>query len=154
MQREPVTVQQIEEWKKIFEKYKTLLVPNRKTGQEIVDYIIAKYNVDKFEDDEANKVVYYNVMENELLKSKLKGDEKPIPVTFYLKSENKEVFLGVDLVSGFYCVEDDEDLWDEICAFQGLDEDDLSNYYRVAEYINCLNKFGILEDVLNKQPKV
>ncbi len=153
MQREAITTQQIEEWKKIFEKYKTLLVPNRKTGQEMVDYITAKYNANKFEDDEANKVVYYNVIKNEPLKSKLKRNEKPIPVTFYWENENKKVFIGVDLVSGFYCVEDDEDLWDELCAFQGLDEDDLSNYYRVAEYINCLNKVGMLEDVLNKQSR-
>lgn len=150
MQREPITIQEIEQWKKIFLEYKTLLVPNKKTGQELVDYITSKYNVKKFKADEANNVIYLNVMENEHLRSKLKENEKPIPITFYLENKNKKVFIGIDLVSGFYYVEDDEELWDELYAFQGLDEVDLTNYYCVAEYISCLRKFDMLEAVLNK----
>ena len=31
-------------------------------------------------------------------------------------------------------------LWDELCAFQGLDEADLQNSYCVAQYISLLEK--------------
>ena len=33
-------------------------------------------------------------------------------------------------------------LSDEIYAFQGIDEFDLKNYVRVAEYIACIKKFN------------
>lgn len=35
-------------------------------------------------------------------------------------------------------------LYDELVAWRGLDEDDLNNYYLVAEYIECLERFGLL----------
>ena len=92
-------------------------------------------------------------MKNKYFKNKLRKNEEPIPVAFYLENNNNRVFVGIDLVSGFYCVEDDEDLWDELCAFEGLDEVDLTNYYCVAEYINCLKKFDMLESVLNRTNK-
>ncbi|RDY30171.1 hypothetical protein [Lachnotalea glycerini] len=149
MVREPVTKEMLEQWKKVFEQYKDKLQANRKTGQELVEYITSKYEVERFKDEEADKVIYYNIMENEPLRSKLPSDTEPNPVTFYWNNNGNKVFIGVDLVSGFYFVEDDEVLWDELCAFQGLDEEDLCNYYCVAEYISCIKKFGMLEEILN-----
>ena len=35
----------------------------------------------------------------------------------------------------------------ELFAFRGLDEEDLENYYLVAEYVSCLRRFGRLESV-------
>lgn len=34
-------------------------------------------------------------------------------------------------------------LYDELCAFQGLDEKDLDNYFCAARYVTCLKKFNI-----------
>lgn len=153
MLREPATKQMVEQWSNVFEQYKGKLKPNRKTGQELVEYITSKYELEVFEDKEASKVVYFNVMENEYLKSKLSSGEEPNPVTYYWNNNGNKVFIGIDLATGYYCVEDNENLWDELCAFQGLDETDLNNFYCVAEYINCLKKFNMLENVLREMSR-
>lgn len=62
--------------------------------------------------------------------------------------KGNSIFVGIDLESGYFCVEGSSMLWDELYAFQGLDENDIQNYYRVAEYISCLKRFGLLEHVL------
>jgi len=144
MQREAVTSQKIEQWKLIYEKYKDKIRPNRKTGKEIVDYLKSKYELVPFNDNNAKEMVYLNVMQNEVYKNKLPSGVMPNPVTFYYNHNGSNILIGIDLSSGFYHIEDDEDLWDEICAFQGLDEDDIRNYYLVAEYISCLKKCGEL----------
>ena len=59
---------------------------------------------------------------------------------------------GVELESGFFCIEGSSLLWDELYVFRGLDENDIQNYICVAEYISCLNKFGLLESILAKIP--
>ena len=41
-------------------------------------------------------------------------------------------------------------LWDELYAYRGLNEPELENYYSVAEYVSCLNRFGLLEETLAK----
>lgn len=150
MLRELATKQLVEQWLQIFEQYKGKLRPNRKTGQELVEYLTSKYELEVFESEEASKVVYLNIMENDFLKSKLSPMEEPRPVTYYWCKNGYKVFIGIDLITGSYYVEDDENLWDELYAFRGLDESDLNNFYCVAEYINCLNKFNMLESVLSE----
>ncbi len=49
-----------------------------------------------------------------------------------------EIFVGVDLATGYFLVEGSEQLWDELCAFSGLDERDLENYVCVGLYLDCL----------------
>ena len=39
-------------------------------------------------------------------------------------------------------------LWDEMYAFRGLDEEDLKNYVRVAQYILALKRFGLLQQTV------
>ena len=149
MLRHQPTLKMIEQWKSVYFKFKDKLKPNRKTGQELIDYLKAKYDLIQFENEKANEIVTGNVINNEPFFKKLAKGEIPHPVTFYWKQGKNKVFIGIDLSSGMYHVENDENLWDELCAFQGLDEDDLKNYYCVAEYISCLKKFGKLEDTLN-----
>lgn len=147
MLRTTVTPERIAQWKEIYNEYKGKLKPNRKTGQELIDYLESKYELISFQDERASKVVYMNVMENEHWRKKLPIGENPHPMTFYWKQNDNDVFIGIDLASGFYHIESNEDLWDELCAFQGLDEDDLKNYFCVAQYISCLKKFGRLGTV-------
>ena len=64
--------------------------------------------------------------------------------------ENCPIIIGMEFETGCIFVEGSSELADEITAFQGLDEDDLNNYYLVANYIRCLKKYGFLETVLNK----
>ena len=149
MQRKPVTKKLVEQWLQVYEQYKNKLKPNRKTGKEIVEYLISKYQVELINNEEASKVVYFSIMENEFLRNKLSSMEEPKPVTFCWSNNGEKIFIGIDMITGFYYVEDNENLYDELYAFRGLDEAELNNYYCVAEYINCLKKCNMLESVLN-----
>lgn len=62
--------------------------------------------------------------------------------------KGNNILVGIELESGFFYVEGSSLLWDELYAFQGLDEKDIQNYFCVSEYISCLKKFGLLESVL------
>ena len=57
--------------------------------------------------------------------------------------ENCPIFIGIDLSTGYVQVEGSCLLYDEIYAFQGIDEFDIENCVRVAEYIDCLKKFNL-----------
>jgi len=37
---------------------------------------------------------------------------------------------------------------DELVAFAGLEQADLNNYYLVANYIACLEKFNLLNQII------
>ncbi len=148
MLRVMATPEMREEWEKTFSQYKDILRPNRKTGQELVDYLKSKYSLIPFHDDKADEIIIGNVMGNEHFREKLSSDEKPHPITFYWTNNSTEVFIGIDLSSGMYHIEDDEDLWDELCAFQGLDEYDLKNCFCVHQYVSCLKKYKKLNETL------
>lgn len=49
------------------------------------------------------------------------------------------MFVGIDLVSGYFYVEGSEEIYDDLFAFRGLDERDLDNFFLVAEYVKCTN---------------
>ncbi|MDO5558686.1 MAG: hypothetical protein Q4F95_03720 [Oscillospiraceae bacterium] len=148
MLRTPPTPEMITQWQKTYAKYKDILQPNRKNGQELINYLKSNYTLIPFHDKRADEVIISNVMDNEPLREKLPDGKEPQPVTFYLERNGKKVFIGIDLSSGMYQIEDDEDLWDELCAYQGLDSYDLKNCYCVYEYISCLTKSGQLNEVI------
>ena len=156
LMQEP-TSEMVEEWKKIWIEYKDKLRPNRKSGKEVVEYLKNKYLLEELHDDNASQVVIDNLIYNKPLADKLPMGAEPSAVTFIIENkdngkflyENQDeifkgnnIFVGVELESGFFCVEGSSLLWDELYAFQGLDEKDIRNYYCVAEYISCLKKFG------------
>ncbi len=140
MLRKAPTQKMLEEWKKTFEEYGDKLKPNKKTGQETADFICEKFGALPYENKEFANVVALNVLNNECYAQKLKPGEKPKPKIFCIDTDEKRVFIGIDLISGMFHVEDDEDLWNEIFAFIGLDEYDIKNPYLVHEYVNCLKK--------------
>ena len=156
----------IDQWKACWAQYRDRLTPERKTGAEVVAYLKAHYPVRKRADAALKDMVVQNVMLNEPLKQKLPPGTSPDPVVYELLhtgcgaaryAEQAGVFreipilVGVDLASGVYMVEGSEYLWDELCAFQGLDASDIRNYFSVAMYIGCLERFGRLEAVIGKQ---
>jgi len=155
-----VTPEMLQEWKQVYKEYKDRLLPNRKSGQEIVNYLSSKYSLTETHDDKATEAVALNVLANKPFSEKLPTGIKPSPVTFYIENEGNgkilfenqdelfkgnSIFVGVDLSSGVYFAEGSSMLWDELCAFQGLDKNDIENYYCVAMYISCLKRFGLLE---------
>ena len=154
------------EWKNIFEQYRDLLQPNRKSGTDLLHYLQSNYSCTEITDKELLSVISENVSRNAFWAEKLPAGQLPLPKAFYLEnignghkfylSENKDpsdlwggeitkIFVGVDLSSGFYMVEGSIMLWDELCAFQGVDEKDLENYVVVADYIRALQRFGNLD---------
>lgn len=157
------TLEIFEKWKEVWIEYKDKLLPNRKSGKEVVEYLKNKYLLEELNDDYAKQVVIDNLIYNKPLADKLPMGVEPSVVTFVVGNkdngkflyENQDeifkginIFVGVELESGFFCVEGSSLLWDELYAFQGLDEKDIQNYFCFAEYISCLKKFGLLESVL------
>ncbi len=137
--------------------------PNAKSGIEIYNYLNENYILTEINDENAKSVVSENILMNEHLKEKLPPGLKPNPIVFFLENNGKgkkfykeeiqkenieifggkitRIFVGIDLSSGFYLVEGSILLWDEICAFKGLDEKDLQNFVVTSQYILALEKF-------------
>ncbi|ODM25015.1 hypothetical protein [Acetivibrio mesophilus] len=157
------------EWKSIWMQYKDILKPNRKSGQELLEYLQNKYILTEIHEKRATDAIIYNVTMNKVYEEKLPEGKTPIPRAFYLENagngevfyrdENKDsmdiwggditkIFVGIDEVTGFFMVEGSTMLWDEMCAFCGVDEKDLQNFVCVAEYINALKRFDLLKDIL------
>lgn len=154
------TPEMVEGWKEVWQKYKSKLLPNRKSGREVVEYLKNKYLLEELHDGDAKQVVIDNILNNKQYADKLPRGAEPSAVMFVVKNKDNgkllydnqddvfkgiNVFVGVELKSGFFYVEGSSLLWDELYVFQGLDEKDIQNYFCVAEYISCLKKFGLLE---------
>ena len=90
-------------------------------------------------------------------KKKLPSNLQPEPRTFILKNEgngktiydnqediweNCRIFIGIDLSSGYVQIEGSCLLYDEIYAFQRIDEYHIEKCVRVAEYIECIKRFN------------
>lgn len=58
------TPQMIKAWKDIWNEYKDKLRPNRKSGDEVVEYLTRKYPLKELRDDKAIRVVVDNVLNN------------------------------------------------------------------------------------------
>ncbi len=160
MLTQEATAERVEAWKAVWNQYKDRISPNRKSGQEVRGYLTSRYPTAEFHDGTAARTVTENVLSNKPFADKLPQGVPPMAVTFIMKREGAgetlyenqdgiykgmDIFVGIDLVSGFFCVEGSPMLWDELYAFRGLDGDDIQNYYCVAEYVKCLERFGLLE---------
>jgi hypothetical protein len=143
-------------WKAVFEEHHDRLRPNRKSGQAILNYLRSQYPLEERHDEAALSVVSENVLNNEPFREKLRPGKAPAPIAFTIPHKGsalslyaqqdalfmgQDILVGIDLESGYFCVEGSSLLWDELYAFRGLDERDIENYYCVAEYIACLARF-------------
>ncbi|MDP4153807.1 MAG: hypothetical protein Q8865_10305 [Bacillota bacterium] len=165
------TAEMLETWKSVWKQYKSRLKPNRKSGQELLDYLSQKYVLTEIHEKKATDAVFLNVTKNKFLAAKLPDGSVPLPRTFFLENrgkgeifyqnENKDkeelwggditrIFVGIDTASGYFMVEGSTMLWDELCAFRGVDEADIQNYFCVAQYIACLKRFDLLKNVLGE----
>lgn len=163
------TKEMFDEWKAIWTAYKDRLQPNRKSGAVLLAYLQEHYVLTEIHDQNALDVIAENVTHTDFRSKKLPHGVSPKPRAFFLENkgegkkfylpENRDsaelwggeierIFVGIDLSSGFYQVEGCDMLWDELCAFQGLDAYDLENYVCTALYIQCLERFGKLEKLM------
>ena len=163
MQTALPTEEDIAHWKKVFANYHLRLKPNRVSGEQLRDYLTAHYPAQLMQDTEMDQVVTGNILANECYSRTLPKGVSPSPVCYKLAREGtalplyasqdalyagSDILVGIDLVSGYFLVEGSSMLWDELYAKRGLSEDELSNYYCVAEYVACLTRFGLLEQAL------
>lgn len=135
------TSEMIQEWKNIYETYRSSLSPNRKSGEAVKEYFCTKYKPEAFYSSDFIDVVKDNIMMNEANREKLPQGKLPQIVTYTL-SDNT-ILVGIDLVTGFYHIEGEDMeqvacIYDDLFAFRGLDEMDLQNYFLVAQYVQCL----------------
>lgn len=152
LMQEP-TEEMIKEWQNIYNKNKDKLKPNKKDGLEIIAYLKEAHSVIEIENTELEKVVYDNIVLNEFSNQKL-CDKYPIIRLFevtdknlYEKQDNVfkgiKIVVGIELNTSYIFVEGSSYLYDELTAFTGLDDKDITNYFLVAQYIKCKEKFNI-----------
>ena len=137
MLTEKISRNMIDEYKKIYEKHRSELRPNRKSGTEIEEYFISKYSPVVLDSYEFRQMISECIVENEFTKKKLLNDSKP-QVVSYILDEN--VFVGIDILTGYFHVESEDFekmklIHDDLFVFRGLDDMDLKNYFLVAQYI-------------------
>ena len=139
-------------WKTIFDRHQNSLSPNNKSGNEIRSYLQKNYTLTEIHDKDALDVVSQNVLMNAFYADKLPFPKTVKPCAFYVENRGKaakfyepentdssavwggnvsKIFVGIELISGFYTVEGSCMLWDELCAFRGLDEQDIKNIFFV-----------------------
>ena len=136
MLTEEPTPESVKDWKKIFDTYHSSMLPNRKTGSEVDSYFRSKYPCQVYDNTEFKKVVEFNIVENEQSRNKLQKEAQPNIKSYSVD----DVLVGIDLVSGEFHVESEDinksiPIYDDLFVYRGLDEEDLKNYFLVAEYI-------------------
>ena len=159
-----VTQAMLSEWKAIWTQYKDQLQPNIKSGAQLIAYLKNKYVIHEFHDTKAAEAITRTIMENAPYAAKLPAHTSPAPRTFWLENEGEgetlfdesnsddisiwgheidKVFVGIDEVTGYYMIDGSTLLWDELCAYRGLDQEDIQNFVCVAQYIQCLQRFHL-----------
>lgn len=142
LMQEP-TPEMIQTWKTIFETHHAAMQPNRKTGAQVDAYFRSKYDCTVLKRQSFMDVVIANVLENEYYAAKYPEGERPVIRTY----KTGEVFVGIDLVSGYFQVECDDieqsaAVYDDLFVYRGLDAVDLTNFFLVAEYIRLTGEKG------------
>ena len=99
------TAADIAEWKEIFEAYRGRLSPNRRSGEELAAYLRARYPMSFLSGERELAVVRDNVLRNECFKEKLPEGKAPRPVAFMLRDKETDIFIGVELETGYFLVE-------------------------------------------------
>jgi hypothetical protein len=93
MLTQPPTPEMLQEWKITWNKYKDILRPNRKSGQELLDYLDNKYILTEIHEKKAIDTVSLNVTMNKCLAERLPNGTVPLPRTFFLENMgNGEIF--------------------------------------------------------------
>ncbi len=152
LMQEP-TEEMIKEWQDIYNNYKNQLMPNKKEGLEIVKYLKEKHSVIEIENKKLEKIVYENIKYNEYLNQKL-CEKNPIIKLFEVIDKNLyekqddvfkgiKIIVGIELNTSYIFVEGSSYLYDELIAFTGLNDKEITNYFLVAQYIKCKEKYNI-----------
>lgn len=129
------------EWKRIFEIYHCALTPNRKLGNEVDQYFREKYSYKLYDDAELREIASLNITENEHFRNKLAEDTLPDIQSY----KTGDVLVAIDLCTGEFHIEGEDvekviPIYDDLFVYRGLDEEDLTNFFLVAEYVRLSQK--------------
>lgn len=143
----------VRQWIETFHKYKDTLQPNLRSGKEILAYLKKAYPLTEIHDDEWNE----RIVESTSYYTN-KADKKKLIINVYTINPINEgkklydiqdtVFKGIPITVGIECltsyvyVEGSSYLYDELMAYRGLDKEELENYFLVAQYLACKEKFA------------
>ena len=122
------TLEMLQEWKRLHEKYRPKLTPNRRSGTQV-------------DAEELREMIAAEILENPHHAEKL--PEGCVPdVRCYLSGD---VLVGIDLVTGHIHVESEDTermakLYDALFLYRGLDEKDLENAFLTAEYVRLVQE--------------
>ena len=162
----PPTLALIAHWQSVFKTYRHRLVPNKKNTEQVLAYLAERYPLEAVDTAAARAVVTGNITANRPLAEKCPPGRALRPVVFEVVRQGSGVRLyeerntfygdapimvGLEYETAFVMVEGSGELADQLVAFAGLDQADLDNYYLVANYIACLEKYGLLAQVVPAQ---
>lgn len=130
------TAEMISQWKHIFEIYHSSLIPNRKTGWELDRYFRQKYTYQLCNHAAFREAALLNITENNYFRSKLPENTLPNIQSY----QTGNVLVAIDLYTGEFHIESESieeviPIHDDLFVYRGLDEDDLKNFFLVAEYV-------------------
>ncbi|MDO9492575.1 hypothetical protein [Acetobacterium sp.] len=159
----PATPAMIAEWQSVFKAYQSRLAPNRKSVDQVIAYLAEKYPLTALDTAAALAVVTGNITGNRPFAEKCPAGRPLQPLVFTIPRQGggallyaqREAFygdtpimVGLEHETAFVMVEGSGELADELVAFAGLDEVDLNNYYLVANYIACMEKFNLIDQII------
>ena len=135
------SAEMIARWKELFDAHHSALTPNRKSGIEVDRYFRKRYPHRPFDDPEFPKMVSLNILENEHFRSKLSDGQRP-NIQCY---QTGHALVGIDLSTGEFHIESENieeviPIHDDLFVYRGLDEEDLKNFFLVAEYVTLSKK--------------
>ena len=130
------TIEMITEWKRIYAMYHSDLIPNRKLGKDIDQYFRERYTHEVFDNAQFREIASLNITENDHFKRKLPKDTLPHIQSY----QTGNVLVAIDLHTGEFHIESENieeviPIHDDLFLYRGLDEEDLKNFFLVAEYM-------------------
>ncbi len=130
------TEEMIAQWKRLHSENRRAMRPNRKSGAELDAYFRGAYACRPCASKKLERVVTETILQNKIYKEKLPQGEQPQVKTYAVEG----AYVAIDIASGFFHVESEntalmERIYDDLFVFRGLDEQDLDNYFLVAQYL-------------------
>lgn len=159
----PPTIEQIREWKEIYKKYRPELIPNKKTAKDLIFYLNMRYPIEEVESEEMKQAIVDTIKANRIYAKKCPMGRKLNVIVYRIPNQGEAAYLyehqkrewkdmpimvGIELETAYMTVKGSTELWEELVAFQGLDQEDMKSYYLVANYIKCLKKYNADGDIL------